>query len=108
MKNSLYPSSGMTISGADPEFPVGGTNQPSKGGGGTQTYQFAKFFEKLHEIEKVSGRRGGGGRACCDPLKSATVFALQTINNDHSAGNDRHLKVNDVITNVINITNCQH
>ena len=32
--------------------------QPS--GGGTPTYDFAKFSEKLHEIEKILGCRGGG------------------------------------------------
>ena len=37
--------------------------QPS---GGAPTYDFAKFSEKLHEIEKILGRRGGA------PLGSAT------------------------------------
>ena len=31
------------------------------GGGGAPTYDFAKFSEKLHEIEKNLGRGGGGG-----------------------------------------------
>ena len=39
---------------ADPGFPVGGA--PTLGG--TPTYDFAKFFKKLHEIEKILGRRG--------------------------------------------------
>ena len=46
----------MTLSGADTEFPVGGGANPP---GGVPTYDFAKFCEKLHEIEKISGRRGG-------------------------------------------------
>ena len=42
--------------GADPGFPVGGgANSP----GGAPTYDFAKFCEKLHEIEKILGRGGG-------------------------------------------------
>ena len=30
-------------------------------GGGAPTYDFAKFCEKLHDIEKILGRWGGGG-----------------------------------------------
>ena len=45
------------IPGADPGFPVGGGASPR--GGGAPTYDFAKFCEKLHEIEKSLGRRGG-------------------------------------------------
>ena len=55
--------------GADPGFPVGGGANPS---GGAPTYEFAKFREKLHEIEKILGRRGGGARAGRAPPKSAT------------------------------------
>ena len=44
-----------TFSGADPGFPVeGGANPPGWG----PTYAFAKFPEKLHEIENILGRRG--------------------------------------------------
>ena len=39
----------MNRPGADPGFPVGGA----------PTYDFAKFCEKLHEIEKILGRREG-------------------------------------------------
>ena len=42
--------------GVDPGFPVGGGANPS---GGAPTYDFAKFCEKLYEIEKILGRRGG-------------------------------------------------
>ena len=45
----------MKEAGADPGFSVGGgTNSP----GGKPTYDFAKFCQKLHEIEKILGRRG--------------------------------------------------
>ena len=44
------------LTGADPGFPVGGGANPL---GGAPTYDFAKFCEKLHEIEKILGRRGG-------------------------------------------------
>ena len=41
-------------SGADLGFPVGrGANPP-----GAPTYDFVKFSEKLHEIEKILVRRG--------------------------------------------------
>ena len=45
---------------ADLGFPRGGgTNSP---GGGAPTYDFAKFSQKLHEIERIWAP-GGGGRA---------------------------------------------
>ena len=41
----------------------GGSRIPCRTGtptlGGAQTYDFAKFSEKLHEIEKISGHEGG-------------------------------------------------
>ena len=42
--------------GADPGFPIGGGANPP---GGAPTYDFAKFCEKLHEIEKISDCGGG-------------------------------------------------
>ena len=58
-----------SIPGADPGFPVvGGANPP-----GVPTYDFAKFCEKLHEIKKILGRRGGGGP------KSATAYTAQQL-----------------------------
>ena len=43
---------------ADPGFPRGGgANSP----GGAPTYDFAKFSQKLHEIERIWAR-GGGAR----------------------------------------------
>ena len=49
------------MAGADPGFPVGGGANPP---GGAPTYDFAKFHEKLHEIEKILGRRGGRAWIC--------------------------------------------
>ena len=41
---------------ADPGFPRGGgANSP----GGAPTYDFAKFSQKLHEIERIWTPRGG-------------------------------------------------
>ena len=40
--------------GADPGFPIGGDANPP----GAQTYDFAKFSQKMHEIEKNLGRTG--------------------------------------------------
>ena len=42
--------------GADPEFPIGGGANPP---GGAPTYDFAKFCENLHEIEKILDAEGG-------------------------------------------------
>ena len=44
-----------TYPGADPGFPIGGGANPR--GGGAPTYDFAKISQKLHEIEKMLGRR---------------------------------------------------
>ena len=44
------------ISGADTGFSVGGGANPP---GGRQTYKFARFSQKLHEIKKILVRRGG-------------------------------------------------
>ena len=56
----------ILLSGADPGFPVGGGANPT----GVPTYDFAKFCEKLHEIEKILGRRGvhAGGTPPNPPL----------------------------------------
>ena len=59
----------MHVSGADPEFSVGGGANPPGG----QTYNFVKISEKLHEIEKILGRRGGP-HARSAPLRSATAY----------------------------------
>ena len=53
----------LTKSVADPGFPQGGgANSP----GGVPTYDFAKFFQKLHEIERIWAPRGGA-RPLCPP-----------------------------------------
>ena len=42
-------------------------------GRGTVTYHFAKFPQKLHEIERIwTGGGGVGGHAHHTPLRSAT------------------------------------
>ena len=56
----------------DPGFPVGGGANPL---GGAPTYDFVKFSEKLHEIEKILDRRGGARRV--RPPKSATAYSLE-------------------------------
>ena len=43
--------------GADPGFYIGGDANPAEGGANLRFYQ--KFPKKLHEIEKILGRRGG-------------------------------------------------
>ena len=52
---------------ADQGFPVGEGADPLDE---APTYDFVKFSEKLHEIEKILGHRGA--RAGCVPPKSAT------------------------------------
>ena len=48
---------GIRLAQADPGFPRGGgANSP----GGTATYDFAKIFQKLHEIERIWAPGGGG------------------------------------------------
>ena len=57
--------------GADPGFHVGGGANPP--GGGAPTYNFANFSEKLHEIEKILGRGGGGVARRGPPLDPPLV-----------------------------------
>ena len=45
----------MPLTGADSGYHVGGGFNHL---GGAPTYDFAKFCEKLHEIEKILGRGG--------------------------------------------------
>ena len=60
-----------SVAVADPGFPRGGgTNSPV----GAPTYDFAKFSQKLHEIERIWAPRGGTCPSC--PLRSATVLEL--------------------------------
>ena len=53
---NMFLSSNGSCTGADTGFPVGGGADPM---GGAPTYDFVKFSEKLHEIEKLLGRGGG-------------------------------------------------
>ena len=50
---------------ADPGFPQGRGANPRGGGGRQHTIlpKFAKISQKLHEIERI-WTRGGGGEAC--------------------------------------------
>ena len=58
---------------ADPGFRIRGCTDTS----GASTYDFAKFPKKLHEIEKILGRRrGSAGSAAIDP-PMATAFCFE-------------------------------
>ena len=62
---------------ADPGFPRGrGANSP----GGVPTYDFAKFSQKLHEIERIWTPGGRILRAPLDPpLVSVCVFVCVCV-----------------------------
>ena len=75
---------------ADPGFPRGGgANSP----GGAPTYDFAKFSQKLHEIERIWTPRGGGARPkfyYVDPPLIFEIFEIffpagRAFNSDWSA-----------------------
>ena len=58
----------LIIAVADPGFPRGGgANSP--GGGEAPTYDFAKFSQKLHEIERIWAPKGRARPS--RPLRSA-------------------------------------
>ena len=63
----------MYVSRGGSRIPRRKGRQPSGGGGGGEapTYEIAKFSEKLHEIEKILGRRGARGP--CAPLNPPLV-----------------------------------
>ena len=63
----LYP---LPTQWADPEFPCRWECQISRGG--APTYDFAKFSQKLHEIERI-WTRGGGTRPLVPPLDPTTT-----------------------------------
>ena len=56
---------------ADPGFPRGGANSP--GVEGAPTYDFAKFFQKLDEIERIWTPEGEGPASKILLCRSATV-----------------------------------
>ena len=60
-KNSGRRQEQVPWPGADPGFPVGGGANPP-GGREAPTYDFAKFCEKLHEIDKILAVVGGRPR----------------------------------------------
>ena len=55
----------LEITAADPGFPRGGRQLPR--GGGAPTYDFAKFSQKLHEIERIWVPGGGEARPLRPP-----------------------------------------
>ena len=59
------------ISGGSRISPRRGRQLP--GGGGAPTYDFAKFSQKLHEIERIWAP---GGRVPRAPLRSATEYDI--------------------------------
>ena len=61
---------------ADLGFPVGGDANPPGDGGGAPTYDFAKFCEKLHEIEKIVGH---GGRSPGVPPLNPPLTPMDTV-----------------------------
>ena len=69
---------------ADPGFPRGGgANSP----GGAPTYDFAKFSQKLHEIERIWTPGGGGGASKILLCRSATaLIPLFWTSGDVSSG----------------------
>ena len=61
------------------DFPEEGAQTP-RGGGGAPTYDFAKFFQKLLEIERI-GTGGGVPRAPLDPpLHTVATLKFNKIN----------------------------
>ena len=75
MLKHCYPSGGSRI------FPRRGRQLPR----GAPTYDFAKFSQKLHEIERIWAPRGGGeARVPRTPLRSATVSCPLVPTHVHS------------------------
>ena len=71
MENGFNLSS-IDLSVADPGFPRGGgTNSPQ---GGAPTYHFARFSQKLHEIERIWAP-GGGTRPSRPPLDPPVLIS---------------------------------
>ena len=59
------------MAGVDPGFPIkGGANLPQ----GAPTYRFAKFSKKLHDIEKILGRRSRSTPPLPDPTNIISCF----------------------------------
>ena len=74
------------LSGADPGFHVGGDADRR----GAPTYDFVIFSQKLHEIEKIMGRRRG--RAVAPPLDpplfiNHKIMIEYTVLNNHEQSN---------------------
>ena len=65
----------IDLTGVDPGFHVGGGAKPL--GRGAPTYDFVKFSEKLHEIEKILDRKGGGAPGA--PPLNPSLFNLFNV-----------------------------
>ena len=61
------------------DFPRG---RQLPGGGGAPTYNFAKFSQKLHEIERIWVPRGGGRPL--RPPKSATAHLFNFLKKEEN------------------------
>ena len=72
MENGFNLSS-IDLSVADPGFPRGGGTNSPRGGGGAPTYHFAKFSQKLHEIERIWAP--GGGASLAPPLDPPVLIS---------------------------------
>ena len=66
----------MAFSGGSRIFPRRG--RQLSGGEGALTYDFAKFPQKLHEIERIWTPEGGRGASKILLCRSATGFAIDT------------------------------
>ena len=58
-------------------FPIRGDANPR--GEGAPTYDFAKFSEKLHKLEKILGRRGAPGEPPLDPPLLYICYSISLI-----------------------------
>ena len=80
---------------ADPGFPRGGgANSP--GGGGAPTYDFAKFSQKLHEIERIWTP---GGRPSRPPSLDPPLIQFddwtESMSTTYFVDGELELKFND-------------
>ena len=93
---NLKSASALWNSVADPGFPQGGgANSP--GGGEAPTYDFAKFSQKLHEIERIWTRGG-------PPLDAPLEFILFSYFHPHI----RHCRDIRVDSLESSVTTCVH
>ena len=63
---------------------------------GAPTYNFPKFFQKMHEIERI-WTPAEGAHVPCTPLRSATVFVVQVQSKYVDNLIDRELSTCDAL-----------